>query len=125
MANSWVADDFKLNAVSALLNPSAEVVSKEFSITAGGAVNGMRIDIVVDTVNVAGAIFRLQHKSSDDGGWTTVKSTAAVSAAGEVSILIHEQVDSASMPLKHLGRIIADGGAGDLVLGRIRVIQPK
>lgn len=125
--NGWSAKDYALNSGNGGTSLGASVsnspVSKEFPVTAGGAIH-MAIKIVASAATVAAGITaKLQTAIGSD--WVDSK-TVAVTAAGNFYIKLNVEVagDQTFLPLLNKGRIVITSGAGDSVtISEVDVLQ--
>lgn len=122
--NGWSASDYVLSpAVAVGASAANMVVSKEWPITAGGALN-CAIKIVAASVTVGtGITAKLQTAIGSD--WVDAK-TAAVAADGNFYIKLQTTVaaDQTFLPLLNKGRIVVTTGAGDAVtITSVSVLQ--
>ena len=137
MANGHYADDILLGGSSLVVGASqtALPISKEFHVTAQGALN-FRVDLVADTVTAgAGISWKLQTSSGvdKDGNrdWVDfgAPTTVSIAAAGSTSLAGNVQDttnDEAYLPLRPLGRIVITTGAGSAVtVERLSLMQAK
>lgn len=115
MNNGWSATDYASgSSLSGVVSNSP--VSREFPITAGGALNGI-IKITYTGVTQVGTITpKLQTAIGSD--WVDSKSGAAVTANGTQYIRWNIEVagDQAALPLLNKGRIVITmTNAGDAI----------
>lgn len=116
--NSWVANNKKLQRPSNVFSgvmTAASVNTNPFKVTAGGACDGLRLDVVISAVTVVGSISLIIQHSSDSTNWETMK-TNTISAAGVSTFKFLPNIagDQTYMPLKHLIRLVATTtNAGD------------
>lgn len=118
MSNGWAQDEVSLypgQVVSGVV--SNAVISKEFRISSGGAVEGLVVKISPSAVTQVGTItVALQTAIGSD--WVTAKTSAAITTATPTYIRLMSTVagDVAVMPLLGKGRIvITTTNAGDSV----------
>lgn len=122
--NGWSATDYAA-APGQVVGASAtnSVVSKEYPITAGGALNCV-IKIKCSAVTVAAGITaKLQTAIGSD--WVDSK-TVAVSATGSFYIKLQTALagDQTYLPLLNKGRVVLTTGAGDTAtIDSIEVLQ--
>jgi hypothetical protein len=128
MSGGWTGQERILNgtAQAVLSSKTNQVFSFPFSISNGGAMEGLRIDIKTASVTVTNDIvFTLQHLVN--GTWTTVKSDNTLVTAGTlVTIKLHENVpaDYALLPLTDQARVVITTGVDDVAtVSSIRVYQ--
>lgn len=98
-------------------------VSKEFPITAGGALN-MAIKIVASAATVAvGITAKLQ--TAVGGDWVDSKTVAIVSTApAYIKLNVEVTADQTFLPLLNKGRVVITTGAGDSVtISEVDVLQ--
>jgi hypothetical protein len=123
MANSWVNDDYVLPNKS-VTNPTAEVVSKPFKITAGGAVQ-LRVDVKL--ANVTGTVDSLLLQDSPDGITYTTRKTQTISATTDgfytVTVLAQRATDQSILPLAHLARVALTATTATADVEEVRVSQ--
>ncbi len=127
MSNGWAQNEVSLFAgeiTSGVVTNNP--VSKEFSISCGGATVGIVIKIAVSAVTVVGSVTpKLQTAIGND--WIDVKSGAAITVAGNTYIRLMSTIgaDAAVMPLLNKGRIVVTTtNAGDTVtISGIEVLQ--
>lgn len=129
--NSWIADikstGMTSNSYSGVL-AAVPIHKNPYGVTAGGATQGLRVDINATAVTVVGSITITLQQSSDNSNWENTK-TATISAAGIFSIKFLPTVagDQTYMPLKNLIRLVlTTTNAGDAVtISEIRLSQEK
>lgn len=116
--NAWLSKnilpDTGATAVSA--STTAGVVSKEFPITAKGALN-MVIAVTATSATVTTAISAiLQTKVSGIDAWVSAKSVS-ITADGNFYIKLQTTVsgDQTHLPLGDVGRVVVTTGADDVV----------
>lgn len=111
MSGGWTGQNVLLGntnqAIAGIV--TAQVISKEFAITHGGATEAFRIDLTCSAAAVTGSItVALQTKVN--GSWVTNSYFVDTVANGETSSLItmHNSVlaDAAELPLTDRGRIV-------------------
>jgi hypothetical protein len=125
MANAWSADDIYSLAAPLAVGASATnaVVSREFPVTAAGALN-MVVALDVSAVTVAtGITAKLQ--SAIGSVWVDAK-TASITTAGRVYIKLNIEVsgDQTHLPLLSKARLVISTGAGDAVtVDKVYVVQ--
>ena len=137
MSNGFFAQDILLASAGVTQGASitAGVISKEFHITAQGALN-LRVDLIADAVTVAAGItWKLQTSSGidEDGAQDWIDfgapTTVAIAADGSTSLALNVQDvtnDEAYLPLRPLGRIVLTTGVGDTAtIERLSVMQAK
>lgn len=113
--NGWSAKDVTLNSADAQTVGASQtntVISSEFPITAGGALNCV-VKLKFSSVTVAAGITaKLQTAIGSD--WVDSK-TAAVSATGAFYIKLQTNLagDQTFLPLLNKGRLVLTTGAGD------------
>lgn len=113
MSNGWSANDVALSGAMVVGASATDTpVSKEYGITAGGALNHV-VKIVLSDVTVStGITAKLQTAVGDD--WEDSK-TATVSADGSVYIKLQTAAadDQTFLPLLNKGRVVISTGSGD------------
>ena len=128
MTNAWVPKSVLLNGASQAVPASQtkQVVSKEFTITSGGALNmviGLSVASVTETTALS-AILQTKAAGGVDS-WEDAK-TVAITANDDIYIklLVERTADQTHLPLGSVGRIVVTTGSGDLVtVTAISVIQ--
>jgi hypothetical protein len=77
MANSWIADDQKLEAGNVSVGDGATdtVVSKAFRVTAGGAAR-MKIGVKIDNTGGGNVSYKLQYAALDGETYEDAKTSA-------------------------------------------------
>lgn len=109
--NGWSANDYAIpQAVAA--SQTNQVISKEWPVTAGGALN-CAIKLVVSGVTVTTAVTaKLQTAIGSD--WVDSK-TVSVTASGNFYIKLQTAVagDQTFLPLLNKCRLVLTTGAGD------------
>lgn len=125
MANGWSADSL-LNSASAITvgaSQSNSVLSKEYAVTARGALHHVvAIDVSAATV-ATGITAKLQ--SAIGSTWQDSK-TVAITTTGRVYIKLNVEVtgDQTFLPLLNKARIVVTTGAGDSVtVSAVQVLQ--
>ena len=110
--------------VKVLVAPSDVPASVEegIGLSAGGAVDGLRVDIKVSATS--GAItYRLQQRSIDT--WTDVTgATVSQSGDGVYSIRINRTESPTLFPLQKQIRVLANG-AGSATVEKILLLQER
>jgi hypothetical protein len=120
--NGWSANDYALSTTVSGVQTNA-VVSKEFPISAGGALN-MAIKLAATATVVGSITAKLQTAIGDD--WVDAK-TVAISATGNFYLKLNIEVagDQTYLPLLNKGRlVVSNTNAGDSVsFSSISVLQ--
>lgn len=106
MSNGWSASDIALSGMSILGIVANSPITKEGSVSAGGALNGI-LKLTVSGVAQTGTITpKLQ--TAVGGDWVDVKSGAAITANGTQYIRWNIEVagDQAVLPLLNKMRVV-------------------
>lgn len=121
--NGWSAQDYALGSTVVGASASNSPVTKEFPITAGGALN-MVIAIDASAVTVGtGITAKLQ--TAIGSTWQDSK-TVAIAANGRVYIKLNIEVagDQTFLPSLNKGRVVITSGAGDTAtVASVNVLQ--
>lgn len=104
---------------------TAEAVTSEFAITAGGALNGV-IKVTVSGVTQVGTITPT-FQTANGSDWVTVKAGTAITASGIQYIRWNIEVagDQAVLPLLNKGRIVVTttNAADAVTFSSVEVLQ--
>jgi hypothetical protein len=125
MSNGWYTDDQVLVAGVAI--PASQTnapVSKEFKITAGGALN-MAVAIVASAVT--GTVDLKLQSSVNGQDWVDAKATTiAAPGVAYIKLLASAAADQPALPLLGKGRIVATTAGGEAItVSSIVVLQAK
>ena len=115
---------FREQTVTVAASTTAAALSKEFSLTAGGATRALRIEIDCGTVTGTVDVI-LQQKLGES--WSTVKT---INPTTDVTNTIRMNnvvaADQAYMPLASICRVVATTGVGeDIIVTGLRVLQEQ
>ena len=109
----------------------AQVVSKEFDITAAGGTRALRIDVETSGVTkTTGITVELQH-SHDRSAWLPAHASAAKFEVTEdgpwwLALNAADSTTSPVFPLLPFGRVVVTTGTGDAVtIDDVRVCQEE
>lgn len=99
---------------------SAQAISEEVGLTAGGSLN-LRVDLDVSGVTVVGAITaKLQHRAASGSYEDLVGANASISISGNGIFAMRQNVevaaDQPNMPLRRMLRVVlTTTNAGDAI----------
>jgi hypothetical protein len=116
MSLGWNAKAVKKNGVADIGASVTNVaISEEFSIYAGGAMNGLVLKLKCAGVT-AGAGITAKLQSAINGDYVDSK-TVAITANGDFYITLHAEkaADQTYFPLLASGRVVITTGAGSAV----------
>lgn len=122
MSGGWTGKEVLLKKETQTVS-AVGVVSNEFALTHGGATKALRIDFSLENnSSIAGCTAQLQMRIN--GVWTDTTLTVALTANGVASILMHEEEDSAILPLTDWARIkVTAYDSGSIDISSIKVYQ--
>lgn len=115
MANGWSAKDVAIPATKTGVLAN-QPLSAEFPLTAGGAVQGLKVKITTSAVTQVGTV-TLKFQTANGSDWVDTKS-ATITASGitYIKFLAADASDQTYMPLLNKGRIVLTmTNAGDSV----------
>lgn len=126
--NGWSPQDIIREPITVGASQTNSAVSKDTGLSAGGAVQGLRVDFKVSAVTVTNAITaKLQHRTLDT--WTDLagaNASVAITADGEYTLkqLALISADQPNFPLKKQLRVVVTTGVGDTVtFDNMRILQ--
>lgn len=123
--NGWSPYDYALKDTQSVgANQSNSVLTKEFPIYSGGAVQGLVVKIKVTAATVAAGI-TAKFQTAIGNDWEDSK-TVAVTTADDyyIKFLATAAGDQTYMPLLCKGRVVVTTGAGDsLTVTQVQVLQ--
>lgn len=126
MSNGWSPEEQKkLANASVVASQTNFPISKEFKVTAGGA---LHMVACVDIASFSGTVTLKLQTSNDSLAWFDVKSTAAIAATGPayIRLLCEATADQPFLPLLGKCRVVATtAAASSLVVNSVQILQAK
>jgi post-segregation antitoxin (ccd killing protein) len=126
MSNGWSSWDYKLTEDSIIVPEESDdlVVSKEISLSAGGASRALVVKLAVSDVTVTTAISAMLQTAEGDQ-WEDSKSVSITQDGNfYIKLLATNADDQEYLPLLNKARVIITSGTDDLVtIDKIAILQ--
>lgn len=124
MPNGWAAEEYVIPGSVIAGEVEDQVVSKEFRVSAGGALN-MIVKVVADDVTVVGAISAMLQ-TANGSDWEDVKSVSITTDdAYYIRVNVQDADDQDFLPLLNKGRIVVttDNAGDEVTISSVEVLQ--